>query len=153
MPAVQSENQDPQAELAISSMPLTGTSDENISFLVEIRQRHQTKEAEKGVRTKTMSKHHTDSVSEELISERRLLAQKIRHIVKAVDSDEENTGSSTGLNRRIRWTKTPGLYSSSLAPLSTENEKKSGNSANALEVSLKAATLVCILIFCETICN
>jgi hypothetical protein len=145
MPSDQCENQDPPAGPPISSMPLTGTSDENISFLVEIRQRHQTKEAEKGVRLNNVLSKGSGA-SEELISERRLLAQKIRDIVKTVDGDEENTGTSTGLNRRIRWTKTPGLYSSSLALSSTQNEKRSGNSANAFDASQKAANLVSISI-------
>jgi hypothetical protein len=142
------ENQDPP----ISSMPLTPSED--ISFLVEIRRQHQTKEAEKGVRlangTKALGHHwHSSSGasgSEDPITERRLLAQKIHEIVKAVDGEGKNTGSSTGLNKRIRWTKTPGLYSPSLTLSSThwQNEHKSGNSANAseLEVAQKAANLV-----------
>ena len=126
-------------------MPLTPS--ENISFLVEIRQRHQTKEAEKGVRlastcTKALRHHTSSGASEEPISERRLLVQKIRDIVKAVDDDKENIGSSTGLNRRIRWTKTPGLYSPSPALSNVKNEQKSGNSANALEAAQKAANSV-----------
>ena len=147
----QPENQEPGP--SISSMPLSALMPSgNISFLVEIRQRHQTKEAEKGVRlastgTKTL-KHHTSSgASEEPISERRLLAQKIRDIIKAVDDDKENIGSSTGLNRRIRWTKPPGLYSPSLALSNIKDEPKRGNSANALEVAQKAASSVCFPIY------
>jgi hypothetical protein len=84
----------------------------------------------------------SSGASEEQISERRLLAQKIRDIVKAIDDDTEKIGSSTGLNRRMRWTKTPGLYSPSLALSDTTNEQKSGNSTNAFEVAQKAANLV-----------
>jgi hypothetical protein len=62
--------------------------------------------------------------------------------VKDVDGNRENTGSSTGLNWWIQWMKTSGLYSPSLALSSTQNERKSGNSANALEVAQKAANLV-----------
>jgi hypothetical protein len=141
---VQVGDQDPQAGL-----PITPSMD--ISMLVEIRQRHQTKEAEKGVRlasrTKALEHHSSSGARENPISEHRLLAQKIRDLVKAVDGDEKNAGSSTGLNRRIRWTKTPGLYSSSTLSLaSTQNESKSGNSANALEVAQKAANLVSSLV-------
>ena len=123
----------------------------DISLLVEIRQRHQTKEAEKGVRlaSRTKALEHRLSSSGERndaspISEHRLLAQKIRDIVKAVDGEEKNAGPSTGLNRQIRWTKTPGLYSPSptLSLTSTQTEFKSGNSANASEVAQKAANLV-----------
>ena len=128
-----------------SSMPLTPS--ENLTFLVEIRQRHQTKEAEKGVRITSSTAALRPNVassgtSEDSITERHLLAQKIREIVKDVDGDKENMGSSTGLNRRVRWTKTPGLYSPSLALSSTQNERKSGNSANALDAAVKAANLV-----------
>ena len=127
-------------------MPLTPS--DNILFLVDIRQRHQTKEAEKGVRlangAKVLGRHPSSGASEEQASERLLLAQKIRDIVKTVDSEEKNTGSESmaGVNRRIRWTKTPGLYSPSPALASTQNECKSGNSANALEVAQKAANMV-----------
>ena len=88
----------------------------------------------------------SSGASEEPISERRLLAQKIRDMMKAVDDDKESIGSSTGLNRRIRWTKTPGLYSPSLALTNIKNEPKRGNSANALEVAQKAANTVRFLI-------
>ncbi|KAH9032049.1 hypothetical protein EDB85DRAFT_1890890 [Lactarius pseudohatsudake] len=148
-PRVQVGNQHPPI---LSSMPLAQSSENAITFLVEIRQRHQTKEAEKGVRrfanhdsyTMPLGRYSepTPGAPEDPISERRLLAQKIRDIVNAVDGEEKNTGSSTGLNRQIRWTKTPGLYSPSLALSSTKNEQKSGNSANALEVAQKAANLV-----------
>ena len=100
MPSDQCENQDPPAGPPISSMPLTSTSDENISFLVEIQQRHRTKEAEKGVCLNNMLSKGSGA-SEELISERCLLAQKIWDLVKTVNGDEENTGTSTGLNQRI----------------------------------------------------
>lgn len=142
-PETEVENEDP--EPSMHTMPLAPS--ENLSFLVEIRRRHQTKEAEKGVRlastsTKPSRDHISSDAPEEQNSERRLLAQKIRDIVKEVDDNKEMNGSSTGLNRRIRWTKTPGLYSPSLALSIAPNEGKSGNSANALEVSQKAANLV-----------
>lgn len=85
-------------------MPLT--SSDNISCLVEIRRRHQTKEAEKGVRRngKSLSEGQNSSdppsISGEPASERQLLARKIRDIVKAVDGTEDSdVGTSTGLNR------------------------------------------------------
>ena len=141
------ETQD--AAPSISSMPLTPS--ENISFLVEIRQQHQTKEAEKGVclastGTKALRHHTSSGASEEPILECHLLAQKIHDIMKAVDDDKERIGSSTGLNQRIRWTKTPGLYSPSLALTNIKNKPKWGNSANALEVAQKAANTVRFLI-------
>ena len=132
----QLENQDPGP--SISSIPLSAlTPSENISFLVEIRQQHQTKEAEKGVRlastgTKTLTHHPFSGASNEPISERCLLAQKICDIIKAVDNDKEKVGSSTGLNRQVQWTKPPGLYSSSPALSNIKDKPKRGNSANAL---------------------
>ena len=133
---------------ALSSMPLTLSED--LTFLVEIRQCHQTKEAEKGVHitssTSALRPNTASSgISEDSITERRLLAQKIREIVKDVDGDKENVSSSTGLNRCVRWMKTPGLYSPSQALSSTQNEHKSGNSAKALDAAVKAANLVCFL--------
>ena len=76
-------------------MPLTPSDD--ILFLVDIRQQHQTKEAEKGVHlangAKVLGRHPSSGASETQTSERRLLAQKICDIVKVVDSEEKNTGS------------------------------------------------------------
>ena len=146
-PSIQVGDQNSEASITIS-MPLTLSTGMDISTLVEIRQRHQIKEAEKGVhlagRTKPLEHHPSSGAQEDMIFEHRLLAQKIRDIVMAVDGDEKNTGSSTGLNWRIRWTKTPRLYSASLtlSLASTQNEPKSGNSANTSEVAQKAANLV-----------
>ncbi|KAN0134777.1 hypothetical protein V8E53_007562 [Lactarius tabidus] len=103
---------------------------------------HGVRLASTGSGTKSSGHHMSSGASEEQISERRLLAQKIHDIVKAIDDDTEKIGSSTGLNRRMRWTKTPGLYSPSLALSDTTNERKSGNSANAFEVAQKAANLI-----------
>ena len=142
-----------QTVLEIRSIPLMPS--DNILFLADIRQRHQTKEAEKGVRlanrtTSEHGKHHSPSVgsgaSDGPVSERRLLARKIHDIVKAIDTDSEEkiTGSSTGLNRQIRWTKT---YSPSpaLSLAGAQNDRKSGNSANAMEVAQNAANLVSLI--------
>lgn len=128
-------------EPSIRTMPVTPSDD--LSFLVEIRQRHQTKEAEKGVRLASTGTKSSSNTSKEQLSERRLLAQKIRDIVKEVDDSDnkEHIGLSTGLNRQMRWTKTPGLYSPSLA-LSKNPKQKSGNSANASEVAQTAGNLV-----------
>jgi hypothetical protein len=128
----------------ISYMPLTPS--DNLLFLAEIRQRHQTKEAEKGIRLANRMALEGDGspspsgATENPLSERRLLAQKIRDIVKSVNG-EKDASSSTGLNRQFRWTKTPGIYSPSLIS-STQNERKTGNSANAFEAAQKAANLV-----------
>ncbi|KAF8262892.1 hypothetical protein EI94DRAFT_1742259 [Lactarius quietus] len=134
----------------IMSIPLT--SSDNISFLVEIRHHHQTKEAEKGVcrnGTATLApssnSSHTPSLSGEPVSERQLLACKICDIVKAVDGADK-VGTSSGLNRQVRWTKTvtPGLYSPSFTHLDSLTDGKSRNSANAMEAAKKAANLVCL---------
>jgi hypothetical protein len=126
------------------------TSSDNISCLVQIRRRHQTKEAEKGVRRHGLSPSEGQSesrnsdpscVSGEPVSDRQLLARKIRDIVKEVDGTED-IGTSAGLNRQIRWTKTPGLYSPSLTQSNSLTDGKRGNSANALEVAQKAANTV-----------
>ncbi|KAH8989959.1 hypothetical protein EDB86DRAFT_2831437, partial [Lactarius hatsudake] len=79
------KNQDPPI---LSSMPLAQSSENAISFLVEIRRRHQTKEAEKGVRLANHDSGH--SAPEDPTSEHRLLAQRIRDMVNAVDGGEKN---------------------------------------------------------------
>jgi hypothetical protein len=131
-------------------MPLTSSN--NLSFLVEIRHRHQTKEAEKGVRRTGMAllggqssaSSDTHCVSVEPVSEHRQLTHKIHEIMKAVDGSED-VGTSTGLNRQVRWTKTPGLYSPAPSHLGslTGGTGKSGNSTNAMEAAQKAANMVC----------
>jgi hypothetical protein len=133
------------------STPMPLTSSDNLSFLVEIQHCHQTKEAEKGVRRTGMAlsggqssaSSDTHCVSVEPVSERRQLARKIHDIVKAVDGSED-VGTSTGLNRQVRWTKTPGLYSPAPSHLGslTGGTGKSGNSANAMEAAQKAANMV-----------
>lgn len=130
-------------------MPLTSSGSNNFSFLVDIRHRHQTKEAEKGVRRngRTPSEGQSSvsaSSSGEPVSERQLLARKIHDIVNGVNgtADLEDIGTSTGLNRQVRWTKTPGLYSPSFTHLASPTNPKSGNSANAKEVAQKAANAV-----------
>jgi hypothetical protein len=146
----------------LTSIPLTTTSD-NLSFLVEIRRCHQTKEAEKGVRrngtsasAQSSNSAHPHHVSGGPVSEHQLLARKIHDIVKAVDGAEE-VGTSTGLNRQVRWTKTvtPGLYSPSFNRLDEPKDGKSGNSANAMEAAKKAVNLVCFSLAtcCELITN
>jgi hypothetical protein len=70
--------------------------------------------------------------------------------VKAVDGSED-VGTSTGLNRQVRWTKTPGLYSPSLTRLDSLMDGKSGNSANAMEVARKAAIAVRFSLSCRLI--
>jgi len=130
-------------------MPLTLSDD--FSFLVDIRCCHQTKEAEKGVRRSGTAPSEgptqssdSASLSGESVSERQLLARKIRDIVNGADgADLEDVGTtSTGLNRQVRWTKTPGLYSPSFTHLASLTNPKSGNSANAKEVAQKAANAV-----------
>lgn len=76
---------------------------DDLSFLVEIQRQHQTKEAEKGVCLASTGAKSSSGPSKEQISERCLLAQKIRNIVKEVDGSENkgNIGPSTGLNRQM----------------------------------------------------
>lgn len=84
---------------------------DNLLFLADIQQWHQTKEAKNGAyRAKRMilkhGKHHPPSVGsgDGPASKCHLLAQKIHDIVKAIDSDleEKITRLSTGLNWQIR---------------------------------------------------
>lgn len=135
----------------IGQLALIPLTSDDITFLPEIRRRHQTKEAEKGVRKNGMVSGRQTSrvgasdppcVSGQPITERQLIARKIRDIVKEVDGSED-ISTSTGLNRQVRWTKTPGLYSPSLSRLDSSTDRKSGNSANAMEAALKAAKAVC----------
>lgn len=137
-------------------MPLT--SSDNVSFLVEIRCHHQTKEAEKGICRKGMVPSeapsgeisHLPHTSGGPVSECRLLAHKIHEIVKEVNGTED-VATSTGLNWKVQWTKTPGLYTPSSTHLDSLTNSKSGNSANAKEVTLKAANAVCFSLTCRVV--
>ncbi|KAK7058169.1 hypothetical protein R3P38DRAFT_3547667 [Favolaschia claudopus] len=97
-----------------SSRPLTDISSTDLASLVQIRREHQTREERMGVRTyKGSGTYKNPKTGEEKpLTERQLLAQKMQAII----GRDQEKGSSTGLNRTVRW---------------TGSATKTGNAANA----------------------
>ncbi|THV02572.1 hypothetical protein K435DRAFT_653008, partial [Dendrothele bispora CBS 962.96] len=94
---------------------------DDITPLASIRRSHQTIQAQNGVRNAdSESKSNT---SESTTSHRRELAQKMHAILRQADE----RGSSTGLNRKIRFTATDKPNETTATPV----QKSGGNSANA----------------------
>ncbi|KAK6992640.1 hypothetical protein R3P38DRAFT_3430332 [Favolaschia claudopus] len=97
-----------------ASRPLTDISSTELASLVQIRREHQTREERMGVRTyKGSGTYKNPKTGEEKpLTERQLLAQKMQAII----GRDQEKGSSTGLNRTVRW---------------TGSAVKTGNAANA----------------------
>ncbi|KAJ6632560.1 hypothetical protein B0H10DRAFT_1938152 [Mycena sp. CBHHK59/15] len=103
-----------------SSKPLIDVLADDLAQLVALRQEHQTREEKMGVRTYKSSgtyKNFKTGVTKEL-SERQQLAQQMHAIIH----NDEKRGSSTGLNRTVRWTKDS----------DTSATSKTGNAGNAV---------------------
>ncbi|KAJ6464937.1 hypothetical protein C8R45DRAFT_756072, partial [Mycena sanguinolenta] len=103
-----------------SSKPLLDISSNDLVPLVELRRQHQTREEQMGVRTykgSGMYKNHKTGV-EKPLTERQIMAQKMQEIVRR----DQERGSSTTLNRTVRWTGSTGIVSTTA---------KTGNAANA----------------------
>ncbi|KAF8872673.1 hypothetical protein CPB84DRAFT_1829734 [Gymnopilus junonius] len=105
--------QEPEADIYSSNM----TEDIDLSELVRLRVRHQTKQAETGVRKTGNSEALTNQSKAKSLTERQQLLRKFSEIIK----QEGDRGIGTGLDRNVRWT-------------------ASGNSANATAVAKTTAT-------------
>ncbi|KAF7345674.1 hypothetical protein MVEN_01587100 [Mycena venus] len=104
-----------------SSQPLVDVSSSDLEPLVALRREHQTKEERMGVRTYRASGTYTTPktrITKELTPRQRL-AQAMGAIVKR----EHQQGSSTGLNRQVRWKNDSTALATPPA--------KTGNAANA----------------------
>ncbi|KAJ7181894.1 hypothetical protein C8R46DRAFT_1313521 [Mycena filopes] len=102
-----------------TSRPLVDVSSSDLAPLVALCREHQTREERMGVRTYKGSgtcKNPKTGV-EKPLTERQILAQKMQGIIR---KDQER-GSSSGLNRTVRWTGTG----------SSAEASKAGNAANA----------------------
>jgi hypothetical protein len=101
---------------------LVDVSSNDLAPLVTLRREHQTEEARTGVRTYkssgTYTNHKTGVVKP--LSDRQLLAQKMQAII----GYDQQRGSSTGLNRKVRWTEQSNGSTATVKP-------KTGNAANA----------------------
>ncbi|KAF8193695.1 hypothetical protein BJ912DRAFT_848156 [Pholiota molesta] len=111
------------------TLPISNINEADLTELVAIRMRNQCREGAEGVRTRksTISDQEGPSPTASNIkplSERQKLAQKIHEIVRLEESQQ---GSSTGLNRRVRWEKSA---AGSIATL-IEADVITGNVANA----------------------
>ncbi|KAF8956013.1 hypothetical protein BDZ97DRAFT_1672397 [Flammula alnicola] len=112
-----------------STIPVSvaNISDADLMQLVSIRMRNQCREEAEGVRTTKEPKDDHDRPANNAgktkpPTDRQRLAKKIHEIVKL----EAEQGSSSGLNRRFRWTK------NSAGSAATELESETtGNAANA----------------------
>ncbi|KAJ7757929.1 hypothetical protein B0H16DRAFT_1822598 [Mycena metata] len=107
-----------------SSKPLVDISSDDLAPLVALRREHQTREERMGVRTYKSSGTYVNPKTgvEKPLTDRQLLAQKMQGIVKR----DQERGSSTGLNRTVRWRTDTGSASILAAAV-----PKTGNAANA----------------------
>lgn len=109
----------------------------DISQLVALRSKNQSQESAKSVRTSWKTSpteeqaHLHANVLPKPPSERQLLARKIHEIIRL----EAEQGSSTGLNRQVRWKKAAGSTNDAKASLA-------GNSANAQMAAQAGSTAV-----------
>ncbi|KAJ6487065.1 hypothetical protein DFH09DRAFT_1457048 [Mycena vulgaris] len=98
---------------------LIDISSDDLSPFVTLRREHQTEEARKGVRTYkssgTYKNHKTGEVKP--LSDRQILARQMQAIIR----QDQERGSSTGLNRKVRWT----------GDATSASKPKVGNAANA----------------------
>ncbi|KAJ7150342.1 hypothetical protein C8R46DRAFT_1358417 [Mycena filopes] len=124
---VSSSSRAPDAPpLPMPPVLLIDVSSTDLTPFVEQRRRHQTEEARTGVRTYksagTYRNHKTGVVKP--LSDRQVLAQRMQAIIR----HDQQRGSSTGLNRNVRWKdqapNTIGFGTSTTKP-------KAGNAANA----------------------
>ncbi|KAJ7148708.1 hypothetical protein C8R43DRAFT_1236758 [Mycena crocata] len=102
-----------------SSRPLVDVSADDLAPLVQLRREHQTRDKKMGVRTYKASgtyTNHKTGVTKQL-SDRQILAQRMNGLIKR----DNEQGSSTGLNRSIRWKTNP-----TALPV----QAKTGNAAN-----------------------
>ncbi|KAJ7255123.1 hypothetical protein B0H12DRAFT_1071051 [Mycena haematopus] len=101
---------------------LVDVSSSDLTPFVALRRQHQTEEARTGVRTYTTpgtyTNHKTGVVKP--LTDRQILARQMQAIIR----QDQERGSSTGLNRKMRWTEQPDSSTAAAKP-------KTGNAANA----------------------
>jgi len=106
----------------------------DLSQLVELRAKNQSREAAESVRVSwktTPEDDRKDEPEKKAPSERQLLAKKINDAIKL----NAEQGSSTGLNRQVRWGK-------NAAGSAAADGSATGNSANAQAAARSGATAV-----------
>ncbi|KAF8197121.1 hypothetical protein BJ912DRAFT_923213 [Pholiota molesta] len=112
----------------------------DLSHLVRLRYQNQSKELAKSVRTAwkntpvEKSEHLDADIPPKPPSERQLLARKIHEILRL----EEERGSSSGLNRQVRWKTAAGSASNV-----NYSSAGTGNTANA-QMAARASTAAII---------
>jgi len=122
----------------VSAAPMSSTLDvgpgNDLSQLVELRAKNQSREAAESVRVswKTTPEDQAAEPEKKAPSERQLLAKKINDAIKL----NAEQGSSTGLNRQVRWGK-------NAAGSAAGDGSVTGNSANAQAAARSGATAVC----------
>ncbi|KAJ7165277.1 hypothetical protein C8R46DRAFT_1277431 [Mycena filopes] len=101
------------------SRPLVDVSSSDLAPLVALRREHQTREERMGVRTYKGSGTYKNPKTgvEKPLTDRQILAQKMQGII----CKDQERGSSSGLNRTVRWTGTG----------SSVEASKAGDAANA----------------------
>lgn len=120
------------ASLGVSETPppvlLADVSPDDLTPFIAVRHQHQTEEARTGVRTyKTSGTYinHKTGV-EKPLTDRQLLARQMQAIIR----QDQERGSSTGLNRKVRWTEQHESTGGGKAGTVTA-KLKTGNAANA----------------------
>ncbi|KAJ7433411.1 hypothetical protein FB451DRAFT_1419699 [Mycena latifolia] len=105
---------------------LIDVSLDNLSPLVNLRREYQTEEARKGISTyKGSGTYITRKGVEKPLTECQILARQMQAII----GQDQERGSSTGLNRKVRWTGVG--EASSTRDDTTATKPKTGNAANA----------------------
>ncbi|KAK6992199.1 hypothetical protein R3P38DRAFT_2570976 [Favolaschia claudopus] len=109
----------------IDAPPVLDISSDDLSSLIVLRREHQTEEARKGVRTYKTSDTYVDhrTGAEKPLTDRQKLARQMQSIIL----QGQERGSSTGLNRKVRWTEQKDKDSTP----ASESVPKTGNAANA----------------------
>ncbi|KAJ6493128.1 hypothetical protein C8R45DRAFT_1073149 [Mycena sanguinolenta] len=106
-------------------VPLADVSPDDLSPFVAVRRQHQTEEARTGVRTYKTSGTYINPKTgvEKPLTDRQLLARQMQAIIR----QDQERGSSTGLNRKIRWQEAD----AGKADGTVAAKSKTGNAANA----------------------
>jgi hypothetical protein len=107
----------------------------DFDYLVELRRRHQTIQAARGVRTRILDSPKSDRAQAESL--RQQLTRKLHLALK----EEQDLAAGTGLDRGIRWrAPAPGGRGSNVPGLNSA--LANGNSANAVLTATAIAKLV-----------
>ncbi|KAF7335957.1 hypothetical protein MSAN_02309100 [Mycena sanguinolenta] len=106
-------------------VPLADVSPDDLTPFVAVRRQHQTEEARTGVCTYKTSGTYINPKTgvEKPLTDRQLLARQMQAIIR----QDQERGTSTGLNRKVRWQEAD----ASKAGSTTAAKLKTGNAANA----------------------